>query len=200
MNHLGHVWVARRSGTSVLGNLLGDFVHGDPSGRFDAFVVQGIRLHRKVDTYTDAHPAFARTRARLRPELRRYAGVVVDILWDHVLARDWPDFDPEPLRDVADGILAELTAADAILPARLRSFAAYARATDVFVGYGTRAGMERVFQGVSRRISRENPLPTAAEELDRQGESLAEDFREFAADLRSALGPEGPLSPARLVP
>jgi acyl carrier protein phosphodiesterase len=169
--------------------MLGDFVKGDPSRAWGGELLEGIRLHRRVDAYTDDHPAFARTRARLAPGLRRWAGVVIDILWDHVLARDWPEYDPEPLRTVADRLQADLAAARPHLPARMGRFLDYAEATDVFVAYGTREGIERVLAGVSGRVRRPNPLAGAAAELDRQGEELAADFREFARDLRAELAP-----------
>jgi acyl carrier protein phosphodiesterase len=187
VNHLGHIWVARRTGTSVVGGILGDFVKGDPARDWNGELLEGIRLHRRVDRFTDAHPAFRRARDRLRPRLGRWAGVVVDILWDHVLARDWPAFDETPLRAVADGAYAELTASLPILPPRMTRFVAYALQTDVFMAYGTREGIGQVLRGVSGRVRRDNPIAEGADELDRQGDALAADFREFAADLASKL-------------
>jgi len=189
VNYPGHVWVARFTGTSTVGSMLGDFVKGDPSANWDGELLEGIRLHRRVDAFTDDHAAFGRTRARLAPGLRRWAGVIIDILWDHVLARDWPEFDPEPLRSVADRLHADLAAARPRLPVRMNRFLDYAEATDVFVGYGTREGIERVLAGVSGRIRRANPIAGAAAELDRQGEELAEDFREFSRALRAEFAP-----------
>jgi acyl carrier protein phosphodiesterase len=189
VNHLGHIWVARRTGTSVVGNILGDFVKGDPSRRWDGELLEGIRLHRRIDAHTDDHPAFRRCRERLAPGLRRWAGAVIDVLWDHVLARDWEQFDAEPLRAVADDAYARLEAARPRLPERMVRFVDYAVATDVFVAYGTRPGIERVLAGMSTRVRRPNPLAGAHRELDRQGGELAADCHVFLADLEIELTP-----------
>ncbi|MBZ0267919.1 DUF479 domain-containing protein, partial [bacterium] len=82
MNHLAHALVAHRTGTSITGNLMGDFVKGRPEDTLDGALLEGVRLHRRVDAFTDDHPAFHRCRARVRPELRRFAGILVDVWWD----------------------------------------------------------------------------------------------------------------------
>lgn len=196
MNFLGHLWVARRTNTSPVGSMLGDFVKGDASREWSGELLEGIELHRRVDTFTDSHAAFRRTRDRLDPRLRRYAGIVVDILWDHVLARDWDEYDDEPLRTVADGMYHDLMRAAPVLPEGMLRFVRYALATDVFWAYRTVDGIDRVMKGVSRRLTRENPIHEAAAEIAAQGDALADDFREFAAALRTEFAPSGDAPPA----
>ena len=89
---MGHIVLARDSAESRIGNFLGDFVKGLPSSfpeEYGAELVDGILMHRAVDVFTDAHPAFLRARALLAPERRRFAGIVVDIVFDHFLSLEW---------------------------------------------------------------------------------------------------------------
>ncbi|WP_372880378.1 ACP phosphodiesterase [Psychromonas sp.] len=92
MNFLAHLHIAQHNNSSFLGNLLGDFVKGNPLGQFNADIVQGIRLHRFVDSYTDQHELVKLAKPLFSRELRRYAPIALDMFWDHCLARYWQQF------------------------------------------------------------------------------------------------------------
>lgn len=169
---------------------MGDFVKGRPEGRYDGVVLEGIRAHRRVDAYTDEHPAVRRSFRRYRPEYRRYAGVLTDIFFDHVLARLWEEYADRPLRRFADDVYAELREARASLPGRMQRFLDYMLATDLLVSYRETEGVDRTLQGVSRRLRRSNPLGTAVEELEREADGFESDFREFFPDLLREFGAE----------
>jgi len=179
VNHLAHALLAVRTGTSIPGNLLGDFVKGRPEDRWDGELLRGIRLHRAVDAFVDLHPAFARSRARISPARRRFAGVLVDLAYDHLLARDWERRGEGTLREFADRVYAELEAAGDILPERMRGFRRYMVDTDLLVAYRERAGIARALAGMSRRMRRPNALAGGEEELDRAGDDLARDLEEL---------------------
>ncbi|MGB5445260.1 MAG: ACP phosphodiesterase [Psychromonas sp.] len=97
MNFLAHLHIAQHTKTSFLGNLLGDFVKGNPDGQFNSDIVQGIRLHRFVDSYTDQHELVKLTKPLFNKELRRYAPISLDMFWDHCLAKHWLQFHDLPL-------------------------------------------------------------------------------------------------------
>ncbi len=97
MNYLAHLHIAEHTKTSFLGNFLGDFVKGNPEGRFNTKVVQGIRLHRFVDSYTDHHPLIKSTKLLFQKELRRFSPISLDMFWDHCLAKHWLTFHDQPL-------------------------------------------------------------------------------------------------------
>lgn len=101
MNHLAHLLIARRTGTSPSGALLADALRHLGDGERPPAFLEGVRLHRAVDDFTDAHPAVARSRARLGAGPRHYRGVLVDVWYDHCLARRWSRFSSIPLRDFA---------------------------------------------------------------------------------------------------
>jgi acyl carrier protein phosphodiesterase len=190
VNHLAHALVAHRAGGSIVGNLMGDFVKGDPRGRFDGALLEGILLHRRVDAFVDAHASFARSRARIRPELRRWAGVLVDIFYDHLLARRWEEFCDRELRAFADGVYAALRAEWHVLPERMTGFAQYMLDTDLLVAYREEEGVARALAGLSRRVRGEGPLRAAIAELERERAGFDADFGELFPDLLRAFGIE----------
>jgi len=96
MNYLAHIHIADYCSSDIAGNLLGDFVKGDPAGKFPAQIVQGIKLHRFVDSYTDQHPLMKQAKHCFPPELRRFAPIALDVFWDHCLASNWQSYHLQP--------------------------------------------------------------------------------------------------------
>ncbi|WP_070966810.1 ACP phosphodiesterase [Vibrio sonorensis] len=92
MNYLAHLHIADNCESSLLGNLLGDFVKGNPENRFASPIVNGIKLHRFVDRYTDNHPLMKNAKQYFPSKLKRYAPIALDMFWDHGLALNWNQF------------------------------------------------------------------------------------------------------------
>ncbi len=111
MNYLAHLWLAEQAGLPLPGAILGDMVHGRLDGRFAPPLERSIRLHRRIDVLTDAHPLLLDARQAYAPGARRYAGIVLDIVHDHCLALDWARYSGESLPDFARRC-AELLAAE----------------------------------------------------------------------------------------
>lgn len=184
MNHLAHIFLAGRLSDAQLGGMLGDFWHGAPSPDWRPEVSGGVVLHRKIDVYTDQHPLVVRARNLFEPPLRRYAGIVLDVYFDHVLARDWARFSAESLDDVSRRMLDTLASNAAWLPADLTRFAGYMRGEGLFATYAQRATIEKVLGGISRRLIRANPLAQTGPALWPLDTQLGEVFEAFFADLR----------------
>lgn len=180
MNYLAHLYLAERSGTSLIGSLMGDFVHGRlPPGRFPLDIERGIRLHRRVDSFTDAHAAVRASRRRLRSPFRRYGGILIDMFYDHFLARDWEMFHDQPLSEFAQRTYALLEARTEVLAEALRRAVPHFRSCDLLVSYRNPSGIERALHGLSRRLSRPNPLPSGISELTRNYHQFERDFHLF---------------------
>ena len=179
MNHLAHLLLADHSGSDRIGALLGDFVKGDPSRDFSGEWLRGIRLHRAVDRFTDDHPLTRASRERFQPRYRRYAGVLVDLYYDHFLVHHWSPFAHNPLARFAASVYAQIAAVKAQLPEPLQRF------TDVMVDqrllerYGEVALILEVAQRMSGRLSRPNDLGEAAGELLRLYTDIETDFLAF---------------------
>ncbi|MET0226353.1 MAG: hypothetical protein ABW187_07940, partial [Dokdonella sp.] len=89
LNHLAHALLAAPDDDCMLGSLIADFLRGAIDPAMARGVRIGVALHRAVDVYTDAHPEVVAARARFEPPYRRYAGILLDMWFDHLLAREW---------------------------------------------------------------------------------------------------------------
>ncbi|MYM60366.1 DUF479 domain-containing protein [Vibrio sp. OCN044] len=99
MNYLAHLHIASYCQSSLLGNLLGDFVKGDPAPRFTPSIVQGIKLHRYVDSMTDAHDQVRNVKQLFLGRRRRFSGIALDMFWDHCLSSEWQRYHQSNLSD-----------------------------------------------------------------------------------------------------
>ena len=143
MNHLAHVLLAGDDELLQLGGLMGDFVRGTPDPALPPGLAAGIHLHRAIDGFTDNHPAVVAARAMFEPPYRRYAGILLDMWFDHCLARDFARWSPVPLEAFSDGVRALLHRRDALLPDDLRRFRGYMEAHGLPAGYADRTEIGR---------------------------------------------------------
>jgi acyl carrier protein phosphodiesterase len=183
MNHLAHAHLAGADDALLLGGLLGDFWRGAPDPAWPPGVRAGVVLHRKIDVYTDSHPDVAAVRALFAPPLRRYAGILLDVYFDHALAANWPLHAHEPLRQLSARVDDLLEANRDWLPDRLNRFAAYFRHAGLFEAYAERAVIERVLGGISQRLRRDNPLASAGPALWQREAQLNAVFARFFPQL-----------------
>jgi acyl carrier protein phosphodiesterase len=183
MNHLAHAWLAGDQPSMRIGGLLGDFWRGAPDPAWPTGVADGVRLHRRIDAFTDAHPAVAGARALFEPPMRRYAGILLDVWFDHLLATSFEARTGRALRRFADDVYATLAHAPADLPAPFRLFAARAARFDVLVGYAERERLDGVFARLSERLSRANPIAHALPVLESLEQPLARAFEALWLDL-----------------
>lgn len=175
MNVLAHALAARAAGQSPVDQILGDFVKGDPATRYEGAPLEGIRLHRALDRFTDRHPVTLRARGRVAPAYRRYAGVLTDLYYDHFLARHFAVFESQPLADFARECYAECQMRAPGLPTDMQRFIRYMRERDLLVRYAEAEVIEDVLRRMAGRLRRRNELASAARELHR-------DYAGFEAD------------------
>jgi len=196
MNHLAHALLADTSGAEfALGSAQGDFVRGRPNPDWPPARQAGLRFHRAIDGYTDAHPQVVIARNLFEPPLRRYAGIALDVWFDHLLVRGWHRFcAEESLPLFSRRWLALLDAHAAELPESLRAFLAWMHAHDLPAAYGDEATLDSVFHALALRLSRPSPIGEALPALLERAEALQRSFDAFfpelvvrARDLRRAL-------------
>lgn len=179
MNYLGHLYLSPDTPDFLVGSLLGDFVKGAAVNDYTGDTRRGIELHRKVDQFTDHHDIFRQSVARISQERRRYGGIMVDVFYDHFLAKHWLEFHPEPLADFAQRVYGILREREPELPETLQLIAPRLIAEDRFSSYQRLDGIDLVLKRLSLRIKRENPLHSAIEELEQAYEGFEADFRRF---------------------
>lgn len=167
MNFLAHLWLAERSGTSLAGSILGDVVRGAELSAYPDDMVLGIRLHRRVDALTDRHPALHAARAAFGDGARRYAGIVLDLVGDHVLSADWPRYSDDTLDAFRTRAGAAIEAAApwfVLAGGRSSSAAGFA---ELLRSYGTVAGLDRAIARTAQRLRDPAPLLAAGENWQR---------------------------------
>ena len=185
MNHLAHALLAGDDEWLQLGGMLGDFVHGQPDPElFPPQAIAGIRLHRAIDVYTDAHPEVLAAKAQLSPPYRRYAGILLDMWFDHCLAQDFARWCAQPLDDYSDALRALLHRHDALLPSALRRFLGYMEAHGLPAGYADRAVLGQALAGIGQRLIRDNPLDSALPVLVARESVLRQHFEVFFPQLQ----------------
>jgi len=184
MNYLAHLHLGGQRPGQLLGSLYGDFVKGRLQGQFSPEIEAAIALHRSIDIFTDRHPLVGESLSRFSLTRRRYAGIVLDVFFDHCLARDWTLYADRPL-EIFTGDVYRALAAEPHLPGRLAQIAPYMAADDWLGSYREFQVLEQVLQGISRRLSRPEELACAMRELERLYQPLSEDFRAFYPELQA---------------
>jgi acyl carrier protein phosphodiesterase len=190
MNLLAHALLASPDAELMLGSLIGDFVRGRIDPALPPNVGAGIALHRAIDAYTDAHAEVAAARALFAPPFRRYAGILLDVWFDHLLARQWARFGEDDLDAFSDRVRDLLAINAALVPERMRGFVAYLDANDLPAAYRDTAVIGNALRGMSRRLERANPLGEALPVLVALHAPLQECFEAFFPELRNFVAVE----------
>ena len=183
MNFLAHVMLSSHDSEEMVGNLLGDFVRKGEESAFSERMQRGIILHRRIDGFTDQHPVFMRSRRRIRPELRRYGGIAVDLFYDHFLARAFSDYHDVSLEQFVDRFYRLLEQYEPQLPLRLQQIMPSMIERNWLVSYREVDAIERALSRISLRLSRPNALGETAEDLRLCYDDFALDFEAFFPEL-----------------
>jgi acyl carrier protein phosphodiesterase len=189
VNWLAHLRLSPSEPLLRLGNLCGDFVRGVDVAALAPDLQRGIQQHRAVDAFVDAHAIVRASRARLDAPFRRLAGVLVDVFYDHYLARDWDRLgDGQPLPAFAASVHALLREHELLLPPRLANVVPWMEAQGWLVGYAQIEGIDVVLRRMARRLSRPTPLGDGALQLRAHYEALEGDFEAFWPELVTFAG------------
>ncbi|GJM15507.1 MAG: ACP phosphodiesterase [Thermodesulfobacteriota bacterium] len=188
MNYLAHLYLAEDSDESLLGNLLGDFVKGRLKEQYSPEIIKGIKTHRKVDLYTDSHPNFLACKKLLQPERRRFAGIIVDMSFDHFLAKNWSDYSELELHDFTNRVYGVLLDHEPTLPQKLRDRLPYMIQDDWLGSYKNIDTVGLALNAISKRLSRfekAKPIKDGLDDIKANYEEFEENFIEFFPDLIS---------------
>lgn len=193
MNFLAHSLLARGDDGLMMGALLGDFVRGrDALDALPAPIRSGVRLHRRIDRHTDRSAPVHDLRPRFPPPFRRYAGIVIDVGFDHCLAKDWARWAEGSLEAFDAEIRAVLSRHEASVPPELERFMAYADRRGLFAAYRDPGEILFTLANMGRRFTRSNPLHRVGEIWDEvlppmqvAFDALFPELIELARDYRS---------------
>jgi acyl carrier protein phosphodiesterase len=187
VNYLAHLYLSPPGEDAMLGSLLGDFVKGPLNSvaireQYSKDITRGIELHRKIDSFTDAHPVVTASRNRVSRSRRRFAGVMIDMFYDHFLAKYWEEFHHRPLDAFTGDFYRILMRRHAQLPERAQRTARFMADLDWLGSYAHLEAVDTALNRMSQRLRRTNTLIDSARELEHNYAEFERDFRCFMPD------------------
>ncbi len=166
MNFLAHLLLSGNDKDLMFGNFIADGVKGKAYSRYPDGVARGIILHRAIDAFTDDHPLVKEAKKSLFPDYGKFAGVIIDLFYDHFLALHWKRFHTLPLDAYEEQVHRLLTSRKEQMPQRIRRMYPYMVADKWLSNYRKTESIDRALQGMGRRFPFENPLHEAGKELN----------------------------------
>lgn len=178
MNYLAHIYLSGDNELVTIGNFAADGIKGKSYRKYSKDMQIGILLHREIDTFTDAHKTVRKSTKRLHKKYSHYSGVIVDILYDHFLAKNWERYSDIPLNVYCESFYDSLEDNFDLLPERTQRMMPYMIADNWLLNYASIEGIQKVLEGMNRRTKNRSKMNLAVKEL--------EDFyKEFEAEFTS---------------
>lgn len=184
MNYLAHLFLAGSDPEIILGNFIADHVKGSDVLNYSDKIRKGISMHRAIDTFTDQHPVVKQSIMRLRTDFRKYAGVIVDMYYDHYLSANWNEYSNQELVDFTKTRYDILNSFIAIIPARSARLLYYMEKQNWLQSYSSFDGMQQAFNGMSRRTTFESKMELAVVNLKAGYPEFRHEFRQFFPELQ----------------
>lgn len=183
MNFLAHIYLSGKNDLVTIGNFIADGIKGKDYKDFPPDIQTGILLHRHIDTYTDAHKTVRQSTKRLHEKYGHYSGVIVDILYDHFLAKNWKKYSDTPLNEYVDIFYDSLEKHYNILPLRIKKMMPFMIADNWLLSYASIEGISRVLDGMNRRTKNRSSMNEAVNELENYYSEFENEFTLFFNDL-----------------
>lgn len=184
MNFLAHLYLSQNNTNLIIGNFIADGIKGKDLQKYSEEIKEGILLHRAIDTFTDAHPIFRKSKRRLNARYRHYDSVIIDIFYDYYLAKNWDNYSAIPLDVFTKSIYKLLGNDKTLLPENSKRFYEYMVEYDILFNYQYFDGIERVLKGMNNRTKGKSQMDLAIEDLKIRTDEFEEDFTLFFNDLR----------------
>jgi acyl carrier protein phosphodiesterase len=187
MNYLAHVFLSGKNKELRIGNFIADSVRGKKFEGIPSQIVEGIILHRHIDTYTDSHPIVRKSKDLIRSNHGHWSGVVMDLYFDYFLAKNWNDYHPQPLLDYVSDFYADLLEYYEILPTKVQRFLPIMLEHNWLGNYGHIKGIDTIFKQMHRRTGSKSTMEHAVEDLVKHEEALEKYFRSFMKDIQKMI-------------
>ena len=185
MNFLAHIYLSGDNDLIKIGNFMADGIHGKQFENFPPDVQKGMILHRGIDTFTDAHPVFRQSTKRLHANYHHYSGVIVDVFYDHFLAKNWSNYSNEKLEDFVDRFYQSLRENYDILSPRTQNLMPYMIEQNWLLSYRVIEGIHKILTQMDLRIKNQTNMRFATQELSEFYSGFEVEFTTFFEDLRA---------------
>lgn len=184
MNFLSHLYLSGDSEGLIIGNFIADSVKGSAFNLFSPEIKKGILLHRKIDSFTDSHPIVEQSKQRLREKYKKYASVIIDIYYDHFLAKNWSIYSEEDLYQYTQNIYSIIQKNYSVLPEKSAHFTKYMLQHNILFEYSKLEGIEKVLYGMSRRASFQSNMENSIHDLKEHYTLFENEFRLYFPELK----------------
>ncbi len=187
MNFLAHTYLSGNDDDLKIGNFLGDFVKGRlnklHNSPYSEGIIRGIALHREIDFFTDSHPIVRQSIDRLQPKYHKFSGIVVDMFYDNVLAKNFHHYSDVTLPEFSKQFYQLLVLRKDEIPEPMERMVNSMIKRNWFTSYATYEGIEWSLTGISQRLSFKSGIENATEDLKNDYDLYEIEFREFFPQL-----------------
>ncbi len=184
MNFLAHIYLSGDNDLIKIGNFMADGIRGKQFEHFPEEVQKGIILHRSIDTYTDSHAIFRQSTKRLHEKYHHYSGVIVDIVYDHFLAKNWTKYSDEKLETFVNRFYRSLHENYDILTEKTQDLMPYMIQRNWLLSYQTVEGIHQILTQMDRRSKNESKMQYASAELKEFYSEFEQEFTLFFEDIK----------------
>ena len=185
MNFLAHLFLSGKNEDLLIGNFITDFIRGKEQKEYSSSIRKGIELHRVIDQYTDSHQVVKLSVEKLLPKYKRYAPVVIDIFYDHFLAKNWQIYSNEPLDEYADWVYTLLSERKKDLPKVVADVLPRMIKENWLENYATDFGINHALRNIAHRARFDSKVDEAHYELKQYYSEFDNEFLLFFPELES---------------
>ena len=185
MNFLAHIYLSFGDDEITIGNFIADSIRGNKYKHLPDRIQKGILLHREIDTYTDSHPIARTSSKRLHKNYSHYSRVIVDIFYDHFLAKNWQQYSDTPLDLFVENFYDLLEANISILPDNTKRMIPYMISDNWLLNYAKMDGISRVLGGMNRRTNNKSKMNYAILDLEKDYDAFELEFTDFFKELET---------------
>lgn len=183
MNYLAHIYLSGDNEEIKIGNFIADFIYGNLYQNYSQDIQKGILLHRAIDTYTDAHPVFRQSKKRLFPKFRHYSSVIVDMFYDHFLAKNFSSYATEDLETFTSNFYQTLENHQEELPKGVNNILPIMIKYNWLVNYRHISELEDILNQMNHKTKFETQLHLSIEILVDNYKEFETEFTSFFKDI-----------------
>ena len=185
MNYLAHIYLSGDNKMIKIGNFMADSIRGKSYEVYERDIKRGILLHRAIDSFTDMHPIYRQSKHRLHSKYGHYSGVIMDIFYDHFLAKNWSLYSKTPLEEFTTDFYILLETNYEILTDKVKSIIPHMRNKNWLLSYSTIDGMQTIMNHMNYRIKNRVPMDESIQELQEYYTEFESEFKLFFTEIQA---------------
>lgn len=185
MNYLAHIYLSGDNKMIKIGNFMADSIRGKSYEVYERDIKRGILLHRAIDSFTDMHPIYRQSKHRLHAKYGHYSGVIMDIFYDHFLAKNWSLYSKISLKEYTTDFYMILEANNEILTDKVRSIIPHMRNKNWLMSYSTIEGLQTIMNQMNYRIKNRVPMDESIQELKEYYTEFESEFKLFFIEIQA---------------